>query len=95
MHINENGVLTDQFEIHRGVKLGCPLSAALDVLAMNPLIKNIKADMSLSGNKTRSGERVVALAYAQDVTFIVKKQNELNQIFKHLKNIRRKCLVPN
>lgn len=42
VQITVNSVLTDKFEIHRGVKQGCPLSAAI-----NLLIRNIKADTSL------------------------------------------------
>lgn len=47
--VNVNSVLTESSEVERGVKQGCPLSAALYVLAMSPLIKSINSDSLLSG----------------------------------------------
>ena len=79
-----NGVLTEAFAIKRGVKQGCPLSAALYILAINPLLKRIKNDKRLSGVKTSNGERVVVLAYADDVTVIVKNERELDIVKEHL-----------
>lgn len=38
VQINVKGVLTDKFEIHRGVKQGCPLSAVLYVVAFHKKI---------------------------------------------------------
>ena len=33
----------------------------------------------------KSGERVVSLAYADDIAVIIRNQTELNQVKKHLK----------
>ena len=85
VQVNVNGVLTEAFEIKRGVKQGCPLSAALYILAINPLLKRIKNDKRLSGVKTCSGGRVVVMAYADDVTIIIKNQKELDIVNEHLK----------
>lgn len=84
VQINVNGVLTDKFKIERGVKQGCPLSAAPYVLAVNPLLMRIKNDDRLSGTRTSSGERAVVLAYADDITVVVKNQNEMDIINEHL-----------
>ena len=84
VQVNVNGVLTEAFKIERGVKQGCPLSAALYILAINPLLKRIKSDKRLSGVKTSGGERVVVLAYADDVTVIIKNEKELNIVKEHL-----------
>ena len=84
VQVNVNGVLTDTFEIKRGVKQGCPLSAALYILSINPLLKRIKNDKRLTGVKIGSGERVVVQAYADDVTIIIKNQRELDIVNEHL-----------
>ena len=84
VQINVNGVLTDSFAIKRGVKQGCPLSAALYILAINPLLSKIKNDKRLSGINTSGGERVVVLAYADDITIIIKNGKELNIVNEHL-----------
>ena len=84
VQVNVNGVLTEAFAIKRGVKQGCPLSAALYILAINPLLKRIKNDKRLSGVKISNGQRVVVLAYADDVTIIIKNEKELNVVKEHL-----------
>uniref|UniRef100_A0A8C5ATY5 Reverse transcriptase domain-containing protein n=1 Tax=Gadus morhua TaxID=8049 RepID=A0A8C5ATY5_GADMO len=84
VQINVNGVLTDSFAIKRGVKQGCPLSAALYILAINPLLSKIKNDKRLSGINTSGGERVVVLAYADDITIIIKNGKELSIVNEHL-----------
>ena len=78
VQVNVNGVLTDQFEISRGVKQGCPLSAALYILAINPLLSRIKNDNRLAGIRCSNGNRVVVLAYADDIVILVKNQQELD-----------------
>ena len=47
VRVNVNGVLTDSFIVERGVKQGCPLSAALYILAISPLIKLINTDVNI------------------------------------------------
>lgn len=54
VQINVNGILTDKFEIHRGVKQSCLFSNALYVLAINPLVKTIKKDKGLNGTRIRN-----------------------------------------
>ena len=55
VQINVNGVLTDSFAIKRGVKQGCPLSAALYILAIKPFLSKIKNDKRLSGINASGG----------------------------------------
>lgn len=83
VQINVNGVLTDPFEIEKGVKQGCPVSAALYILAINPLIKRINRDMNIQGITISTGQKVTALAYADDVSIIIRNQAEMNIVNKH------------
>ena len=61
--IEINGYLSQSFRIHRGVRQGCPLSALLFNLALDPLIQKIN---SLSHNLFHSHTKVIA--YADDMT---------------------------
>uniref|UniRef100_A0A3B1J5L7 Reverse transcriptase domain-containing protein n=1 Tax=Astyanax mexicanus TaxID=7994 RepID=A0A3B1J5L7_ASTMX len=67
-----------------GVKQGCPLSAALYVLAISPLITKIRNDERLQGVIV-GGRRVVISAYADDVTIFIKSKNELEIILEYFK----------
>lgn len=84
VRINVNGVLTDSFNVERGVKPGCPLSAALYILAISPLIKIINADPLISGQLINNSCNVKAMAYADDVTVIIKNQLEMDILINHL-----------
>ncbi len=44
--IQINGVLTDKFELERSVRQGCPLSALLYAISVEPLATLIKRDKS-------------------------------------------------
>lgn len=47
--VKVNGVLTDRFEIGRSVRQGCPLSALLYAIAVEPLASLIKRDPRVEG----------------------------------------------
>ena len=83
VQINVNGVLTDPFEIEKGVKQGCPASAALYILAINPLLKRINTDINIQGTITSTGQTIVALAYADDISIIIRNQHEMDVVNKH------------
>ena len=89
VQVNVNGVLTEPFEIERGVKQGCPLSAALYTLAINPLLKRINNDAHIQGTATISGHPVVALAYADDISVIVRNQKEMDSVNQHFELYER------
>lgn len=80
MQINVKGVLTDKFEIHRGVKQGCPLSVVLYVVAFNKKILKQVLFCLAPEPEVESG-----LFPWSTLTVIVKDQNDLNQVIKRLK----------
>uniref|UniRef100_A0A8B9GNW5 Reverse transcriptase domain-containing protein n=1 Tax=Astyanax mexicanus TaxID=7994 RepID=A0A8B9GNW5_ASTMX len=84
VQINVNGVLTDKFEIKRGVKQGCPLSAALYIMAISPLLNRIKSDKNILGVKYLN-DYVKISAYADDIAVFIKNQEEWQIIQEHFK----------
>ena len=82
--INVNGILTEPFNVERGVKQGCPLSAALYVLAISPLIKTINSERLISGTRVGLAPKITAMAYADDVTVVIKNQMEMDVLTNHL-----------
>lgn len=85
IQVKVNGSLTEQFHASCGVKQGCLLSAALYVLAINPLLKLINNDSNIKGCCLSDGYRVTAMAYADDVTVIIRNRDELGRLYFHLK----------
>uniref|UniRef100_A0A3B1J3P5 Reverse transcriptase domain-containing protein n=1 Tax=Astyanax mexicanus TaxID=7994 RepID=A0A3B1J3P5_ASTMX len=83
--INVNGILTEPFETHRGVKQGCPLSAALYVLAISPLLNKIKNDTRIKGIKIFDKKSFKLTAFADDITVVIKNQKEFRILTEHFK----------
>ena len=66
-----NGVLTDRFVIGRSVRQGCPLSALLYAIVVEPLATLIKEDDWVEGIVLPYGGRCVINHYADDTTITV------------------------
>lgn len=78
----------DAFNIHRGVKQGCPLSAALCIV-ISLLLHKIKNGQRIKDVRPSAGKMTKITAYA-DVTVFIKDQTELedmNKIFKMYEEI--------
>ena len=73
--IGVNGYFTKEVCIHRGVRQGCPLSALLYIIALEPLLIKLSFDKRLSRTSSRC-----SVAYADDVTVLVKSK-ELKHLF--------------
>uniref|UniRef100_A0AAX7UBY7 Reverse transcriptase domain-containing protein n=1 Tax=Astatotilapia calliptera TaxID=8154 RepID=A0AAX7UBY7_ASTCA len=84
VQVKVNGKLSSPFSAEYGVKQGCPLSAALYVLAINPLLKRINDDKRIKGYVLDKSFKITALGYADDVTVIIRNQNELSSVMEIL-----------
>lgn len=71
-HVNVNGKLSPTFEIHRGVRQGCPMAPYLFLIiseALNALIKQqVELDL-IKGITLPIGKSQVMLQYADDTSF--------------------------
>ena len=90
--VQVNGFLSEEFRIFNGVKQGDALSCGLFVLAIDPLIRNIKANVHIEGLNIPTDPREVAeikvLAYADDVSIVCKNGN-LQPIFEEYDSFSR------
>uniref|UniRef100_A0A672ZIS7 Reverse transcriptase domain-containing protein n=1 Tax=Sphaeramia orbicularis TaxID=375764 RepID=A0A672ZIS7_9TELE len=66
-------------------KQGCPLSSALYVLAISPLIKSINSDIGITGIPVGQSCLVKPMAYADDIIAVIKTQLEMDVLTKHLR----------
>ena len=90
--VQVNGFLSQEFQVHRGVKQGDALSCGLFVLAMDPLLRNLSQNINIEGlviptSPTESVE-IKVLAYADDVTIIC-RNNLLQQIFSEYESFSK------
>ncbi|KAK3922595.1 LOW QUALITY PROTEIN: LINE-1 retrotransposable element ORF2 protein [Frankliniella fusca] len=72
--VQVNGYLSKRFAVERSVRQGCPLSMVAFILAISPLIDALYA--RLGGVHARDAH-FVATAYADDVTVLVREEQDV------------------
>jgi Reverse transcriptase (RNA-dependent DNA polymerase) len=78
-----NGYMTNDIPIKRSVRQGCPFSMVLFILYIEPLLKML--DNEIEG--LQLGQEIVkSMAYADDVWFIVKNEQEASGAFRVILN---------
>lgn len=80
--VKVNGVLTDSFEVGRSVRQGCPLSALLYAISVEPLATLIKRDEEVKGIELPFGGRCVINHYADDTTITVKDGDSVRRVLQ-------------
>ena len=79
-----NGVLTDTFPLERSVRQGCPLSAILYSISVEPLATLVKGDRGIKCVKIPGGGECVIQQYADDTSFTVRDMGSIKRIVDHL-----------
>uniref|UniRef100_A0A803TSI0 Reverse transcriptase domain-containing protein n=1 Tax=Anolis carolinensis TaxID=28377 RepID=A0A803TSI0_ANOCA len=65
-----NGQITEEFEIKKGTRQGCPLSPLIFIFALEILLRSIRKDKNLKGIKLDKQE-IKIRAFADDIICIV------------------------
>ena len=79
--ININGKLSDKININRSLRQGCPMSMLLYVISAIPINHNTENDTLIKGLKTKIGNEIKILNYADDTTFMIRNRHSLYRIF--------------
>uniref|UniRef100_A0A803SMF9 Reverse transcriptase domain-containing protein n=1 Tax=Anolis carolinensis TaxID=28377 RepID=A0A803SMF9_ANOCA len=73
--IKINGRLTEEFEIQKGTRQGCPLSPLIFIFTLEILLRSIRKEENLKGIKIEKQELKVR-AFADDVICILENPKE-------------------
>jgi Reverse transcriptase (RNA-dependent DNA polymerase) len=78
-----NGHMTNDISINRSVRKGCPLSMVLFILYIEPLLRMLDNEIT----RLQLGQNCVkSMAYADDVWFVIKNQQEAFGAFRIIQN---------
>ena len=88
--ITNNGFLSPQVLLQRGLRQGCPLPLPLYVIQSQITTTNIKQDKTITGiNILNQREQVKILQYADDSNFFVKNQESVQQVITFFQNLNK------
>ena len=78
-----NGHASVFFNLHRGVRQGCPLSGVLFVLGIELFSRTLKKDPTIRGIKVNKGD-IKVTQYADDTTVFVRDLDSVNSLLRLL-----------
>ena len=88
--ITNNGFLSPQVPLQRGLRQGCPLSLPLYVIESQITRTNIKQDKTVTGiNIPNQKEQVKILQYADDSNFFLKNQESVKKVLTFFQNLNK------
>ena len=85
--VQVNGKLSESFAVSRSVRQGCPLSPLLYILALEPLLRNLRDEATtpvLRGIALPGGTRARVSAFADDVTVFVSCHTDVQAVVEAL-----------
>ena len=86
--IKNNGWLSENFRLSRGIRQGCPLSALLFIFAVEILAIKVRTDPSIKGFSVNTNKRTQSYRvsqYADDSVLILRNINEIIPAMEILK----------
>ena len=81
-----NGFTTQKICLHKGVRQGDPLSLYLFLIAVEPLINKVNQNSLINGLHGTGNNRIKAICYADDTTFLLKDRTSINETLRILEN---------
>lgn len=81
--VKNNGWMSEDFDIQRGIRQGCPISALLFLLVSEILAIKIRTDKKIEGYKinTANGTYEIRIAqYADDSTIFLKDETQIEKV---------------
>ena len=86
--VSNNGYATDFFQLSRGVRQGCPISALLFILVVEIMAINLKDNENIHGIDTGQNVHLIT-QLADDTTLFLKDVNSLKIVFNILDHFEK------
>ena len=84
--VKNNGFISGEFEVQRGIRQGCPLSPLLFILAVELLAIKIRQEPSIKGIKLPNTiQHTKIRQYADDTTFLLRDIVDFREVLSKIK----------
>ena len=90
--IKNNGYISETFDLSRGIKQGCPLSALLFIISVEIMALRLKQSTQFKGYviKSKENEREIKISqYADDGTLFLRDRAQLEHVIKVIQEYGR------
>ena len=88
--VQVNGMFTEDIQLQRSVRQGCPLSMFLYVLSLEPFIASINNNKNIKGLKIPNFlEEIKSLQHADDTTVILENENSYYHLNNEIKKFEK------
>jgi hypothetical protein len=85
--VKNNGHQSSYFDITRGIRQGCPISAVLFDLCVEILSIKVRSDNRITGfSFGNQPKKIKVLQYADDTIFFLKNEKEINDVMSIVEN---------
>ena len=86
--VKNNGLVSSNFELQRGIRQGCALSPLLFILAVELLGQKIRNDVNIKGGMYGSYSTKIR-QYADDTTFFLRNEIDIREVLSRLKEFEQ------
>ena len=83
--VKNNGYISDVFDIHRGVRQGCPFSCLIFILCIEVLAESIRQNKNIRGIKLNTSH-IKICQYADDATIFLQNETEFAKCIELIEN---------
>ena len=84
--VRNGGYISQEFNMERGVRQGCPISPVLFILTSELFAASVRADSNIKGIRLPNSQKFLKiLQYADDITLLIRDLIDFREVLSRIK----------